>query len=84
MHDHVHLLVRVHPSIAVARLVGEAKGFSSYLVTHQLAPGQFFRWQEGYYAMAVPGADLAAVAHYVNTQPEHHGKIQELEPPDDR
>ncbi|HVF98991.1 MAG TPA: IS200/IS605 family transposase, partial [Chloroflexia bacterium] len=51
--DHIHLLVQIAPVISVAKLVQELKGASSHLVTHQLAPGAFFRWQGGYGALTV-------------------------------
>ena len=50
--DHVHLLVELHPSTPVAQLVGEAKGFSSFVMTHEIASGRFFRWQERYHQAA--------------------------------
>jgi REP element-mobilizing transposase RayT len=70
--DHVHVLVRLSPSVSIARLTGEAKGFSSYLMTHQIAPGRFFRWQERYSALTVASEDVDAVASYVRKQREHH------------
>ena len=51
--DHVHLLAKLHPTVTVARLAGEVKGFTSFLVGHELLPGQFFRWQERYSARTV-------------------------------
>lgn len=41
--DHVHLLVRLHPAVAVSILVKQVKGSSSHLVTHVLQPGKFFK-----------------------------------------
>ena len=52
--DHVLLLVRLHPSIAVARLMAEVKGFSSHAVSR-------FRWQKGYGVFSVSYDDLPAV-----------------------
>lgn len=43
--DHVHVLARLRPVVAVADLVKELKGASSHLVTHVLRPGEFFKWQ---------------------------------------
>jgi putative transposase len=45
--DHVHLLIRFPTTITVADLVKEVKGASSHLVTHQIAMGEFFKWQWG-------------------------------------
>src|SRR5689334_23948384 len=50
--DHVHLLVRLHPPVAVAELAKEVTGASSHLVTHQIAPGEFFKCQGAYGAFS--------------------------------
>lgn len=77
--DHVHLLSRLHPSIPVARLAGEVKGWSSHAVTHRLAPESRFRWQHGYGAFSVSLDDLPAVESYVRNQKHHHA-MQAIEP----
>jgi putative transposase len=69
--DHVHLLARVHPSVAVARLMAESKGVSSHVATHCLGLPDF-RWQSGYGAFSVSPRDLAAVEGYVQDQRAHH------------
>ena len=45
--DHVHLLIALSPTIAIAKLVKEVKGSSAHLVTHRLSPDAVFRWQGG-------------------------------------
>jgi putative transposase len=77
--DHVHLLARLHPSIPVARLVGEVKGSSSHAVTHLLARGSRFRWQRGYGAYSVSFNDVPAVERYVREQKQHHA-LRAIEP----
>jgi putative transposase len=78
--DHVHLLARLHPSVSVARLVAEVKGFSSHAVSR-------FRWQRGYGVFSVSRDDLPALESYIRNQKRHH-ELQaiesELEPIDDR
>lgn len=49
--NHTHLLVRLHTTIAVATLVKEVKGSSSHLMTHEIAPNDFFKWQGAYGAL---------------------------------
>ena len=34
-HDHVHMMVIVHPKVAVANLIGKLKGKSSYLLRRE-------------------------------------------------
>ena len=83
MSDHVHLLVKLHPSVPTARLVAEVKGFTSFLVTHALLPGRFFRWQRRYSARTVSPDDVGTVERYVLRQRLHHQALQlvdELEP----
>jgi putative transposase len=77
--DHVHLLARLHPSISVARLVAEVKGFSSYAVTYGLVHGSRFRWQSGYGAFSVSYDDLPAVETYIRNQKRHH-ELRATEP----
>src|SRR4051812_40477329 len=72
MPDHVHLLARLHPTVTVARLAGEVKGFSSHVVTHAVAVGRFFRWHETYFAATVSPDEAAQVASYIDNQRQHH------------
>jgi putative transposase len=70
--DHLHLLVHLHTTVAVATLVKEIKGASSHLVTHEIAPGQFFKWQGAYGAFTIAKEAVPAVSGYIECQREHH------------
>jgi REP element-mobilizing transposase RayT len=70
--DHVHLLVRLHTTVAVARLAQGVKGSSSHLVTHEIMPGEFFKWQGAYGAFTLRKEDVPAVEKYIERQKEHH------------
>jgi len=72
--DHVHLLVRLHPTVAIATLVKEAKGTSSHLVTHELSPGEFFKWQGGYGAFTISKEDVLRLKTYIENQELHHAE----------
>jgi len=72
MPDHVHLLVRWSPTLAVAQFVGEVKGAASHFVTHRLLPGGFFKWQGAYGAFTVSRDQVEPVRHYIEHQKEHH------------
>jgi len=72
--DHVHLLVRLHTTISVAELVKGVKGSSSHLVTHELRPGMFFKWQGAYGAFTVSKESLDRVINYINNQKKHHAE----------
>lgn len=70
--DHLHVLVRLHSTVAVATLAKELKGSSSHLITHEVAPGQFFKWQGSYGAFTLDGAGVRRVESYVARQKQHH------------
>ena len=72
MSEHVHLLARLHSTIAVATLVKEVKGSSSHLVTHEIARGDFFKWQGAYGAFTLRKDEVAMVSAYIEHQREHH------------
>ncbi|TMR10497.1 IS200/IS605 family transposase [Nonomuraea turkmeniaca] len=73
-HDHVHLLVRYPPKIALSSLVNSLKGVSArYLrqeysahVRQYLWDGHF--WSRSYYAGSTGGANLATVRTYIQSQ----------------
>ncbi len=70
--DHVHLLVCIPAALSVADLIRQVKGTSSHLATHQLAPGQFFKWQGAYGACSVSPRHLPQVCDYIARQQDHH------------
>jgi REP element-mobilizing transposase RayT len=72
--NHVHMLVRFPATIAVATLVKELKGASSHLVTHVIAPGEFFKWQGGYGAFTIAKSDVGRVTDYIRNQKQHHAE----------
>ncbi len=77
--DHIHLLIRLHPTVAIAKLVKQTKGSSSHLVTHEIKPGEFFKWQGAYGAFTLRKRDVPIVKAYIELQKQHHasGHIQE-------
>lgn len=70
--DHIHLLVRLPSTLCVAELVRQAKGVSTHLMTHEVAPGEFFKWQGTYGAFSVSPRQVGQVCDYIARQPEHH------------
>ncbi len=84
--DHVHMLIRLHPTVAVATLAKEIKGASSHLVTHEIIPAQFFKWQGSYRAFTIRKSDVPQVKAYIQNQKQHHAEHQlqmEWEPSND-
>ena len=70
----MHLLVRLHPTVAIATLVKEVKGTSSHLVTHELTPDEFFKWQGGYGAFTIRKDDVPRLKDYIENQELHHAE----------
>ena len=73
--NHIHIVVSIPPTIAVADYISKIKGASSHHVNHQLLPRpNSFRWQEGYGAFSISQKQLKHVVEYVVNQKEHHRK----------
>jgi REP element-mobilizing transposase RayT len=72
MDDHIHLLVRLHITVTIADLAKGVKGSSSHLVTHEITPGEFFKWQGSYGAFTLRKDDVPEVEAYIERQKEHH------------
>jgi len=70
--DHVHLLVRLHPAVSVSEIIGEIKGYSSYVISNQIYPDSGFRWQGGFGAITISKKELSRLIEYVENQKEHH------------
>lgn len=70
--DHVHLLARLSPSLAVADVVRDVKANSSKWVHEQPAITQPFEWQKGYSAFTVSYSLIETVQKYIRNQGEHH------------
>ncbi len=70
--DHVHILVRLPGTVAVASLVKQLKGASSHLMNHAVENPAGFRWRSGYGAFSVSRRVLPQVRDYILRQEEHH------------
>ncbi len=68
----MHLLARLHTTLSVAILAKAVKDSSSHLVTHEIAPGQFFKWQGAYGAFTLRKSEVPVVQAYIERQKEHH------------
>ncbi len=70
--DHVHVLVQVASTIALADAVQCLKGATAHDINrHARLPAQLL-WQAGYWAESLSPADLAPLARYVREQRRHH------------
>ena len=73
-HDHVHLMVSIHPKVAVSNLVGKLKGKSSYMLRREywkriktMLWGNHF-WSPSYCVVSCGGASLDIVKQYIENQ----------------
>ncbi len=69
--DHVHLLVALHPAVAVSTLVQAVKASTSQWARRELRTPAF-AWQQGYGVFSLRDDDAPVVHRYVLRQPEHH------------
>ncbi|MDZ7967751.1 MAG: IS200/IS605 family transposase [Nostoc sp. DedSLP03] len=71
--DHIHLVVSIPPTIAIAEFVKKIKGSSSHHFNHNLCPtSEKFTWQEGYGIFSLGSKQLEQAVIYVQNQKIHH------------
>ena len=70
--NHVHVLFRLPPSLALAKAVLILKANSSRWMRER---DRKFSWQEGYGAFSVSSSNLDAVVRYIRNQQARHQKI---------
>lgn len=71
--DHLHLVVRLRPDIALSDMMRMVKANSSKWVNERNnVSGSRFAWQSGYGAFTVSQSQLTALVEYVENQEEHH------------
>jgi REP element-mobilizing transposase RayT len=74
MPDHVHILIGMRPTQALADLMQDIKGSSSkWINERRLAKGKF-AWQEGYGAFSYSREAMPNVINYILNQEAHHRK----------
>ena len=72
--DHVHLLVKLSPTIAISDVLRKIKSNSSKWINELPGVDRKFEWQSGYAAFSVSESQLPAVIKYIANQAEHHRK----------
>lgn len=73
--DHVHILLSLPATIAIAKAVQLIKGGSSKWVHDTFPEHHQFRWQEKYGAFSVSVSQLEKTREYIRNQEAHHRKI---------
>ena len=72
MEDHMHVLFRLPPTIALSQAVTLVKSNTSKWIGEL---GRDFAWQEGYGAFSVSSSNVNRVIRYINEQEAHHRKM---------
>ncbi len=70
--DHVHLLLSLPATLAVAKAMQLIKGGSSKWIHDSFPAHRTFAWQEGYGAFSIGIADVNRTIAYIKNQAEHH------------
>ncbi len=70
--DHLHLLIRLHPTQNLAQVIHNIKGESSNWINSQHLTTDHFEWQEGYSAISIsPSKKRIVKKLFVNHESKH-------------
>ena len=76
MPDHIHMLVGLHPTIAVSSFVHDLKiATNNFMSVRRDHFPDFVKWEQGYCALTYSEADKERVIQYIINQKEHHRKL---------
>jgi REP element-mobilizing transposase RayT len=74
MEDHVHILLSLHPTIALSDFMREMKAETSKMLKRTTGFEKFTSWSEGYAALTYSLKDKDMIINYIKNQREHHKK----------
>ena len=69
--DHIHILVKLPPTITVSDFLEKLKANTSKWAK---SVRRGFGWQDGYAAFTVSESQVERVRHYIQNQRKHHAK----------
>ncbi len=72
--DHVHLLLKLKPTISVSVILNRIKANSSKWANEK-RNSRVFAWQDGYSAFSVSESQFASVREYIRTQESRHQRL---------
>ncbi|AFM24366.1 IS200/IS605 family transposase [Desulfomonile tiedjei] len=70
--DHIHILIRLHPTQALSNLIREIKVSSSNWIKTNRIFTEFSGWQAGYGAFTHSEKDKERLILYIKNQEQHH------------
>jgi putative transposase len=76
---HVHLIVKIEPSLCPSTFVGDLKGACAH-AANEAATRQVLRWQRGFGVVSFAKTHLKSMLGYVEDQKKHHaqGKLKPI------
>jgi REP element-mobilizing transposase RayT len=74
MSDHIHILIGLKPTIALADLVRDIKCDSTKHTNKNKWLRGKFSWQEGYGAFSYGHSQLDTITRYIQNQEKHHSR----------
>ena len=72
--DHTHILIGLHPSVAISDMVRDRKANSSKWINEKRWIIGKFNWQEGFGTFTYSKSQISTVVRYILNQSEHHKK----------
>ena len=73
--NHVHILLNLHPSVALANLLKEVKVSTSLWMQRNAKFPDFESWGKGYFASSVSPNSVEACIKYIDNQESHHAGV---------
>lgn len=70
--NHIHLLVDIHPTVAIADLVKDIKQWSTHWIRDNGNFPKFDSWGQGYYAVSIGVDSIESCCNYIINQERHH------------
>jgi len=78
--NHIHLLLRLLPSMLVADAAKNLKGASSHYINKESGLDATLYWQDGYGVVTLRQEEIPKVVRYIHNQKKHHqeGKLSHV------
>lgn len=74
MPDHVHMLVKCPPTVAISEIMQQVKGGSAFRCNRDQLIKPKLIWQDGYFVRSVSEGHVRRIADYIRNQKEHHSR----------
>ena len=79
MPDHVHILIEIHPKVAVSEVIKITKQESTKEIRQRGIIPQWSGWEEGFGVFSYSRRELDTIKRYIINQKEHHRKVSFIE-----